>query len=158
MRAESKFSDPGARRPRLGRHSQPNRIYHVTTTTKDHRPWFEDLILGRHVVAAMRHEDRECHTRTLAFVVMPDHVHWLLTLLDQRSLSTTIKRFKALSARNINKIGRRTGPVWQSGYYDHAIRREEDLQAVARYIIANPLRAGLVDEIGAYALWDAIWV
>ncbi|MGH8412134.1 MAG: REP-associated tyrosine transposase, partial [Pseudomonas sp.] len=38
------------------------------------------------------------------------------------------------------------------------IRRDEDLPAVARYIVANPLRAGLVEKIGDYPLWDAVWL
>ena len=52
----------------------------------------------------------------------------------------------------------RVSPVWQRGFYDHAIRREENLRNVARYIVANPLRAGLVQQIGDYPLWDAIWL
>jgi hypothetical protein len=52
---------------------------------------------------------------------------------------------------------KRPGPVWQPGYHDHALRREEDLVTVSRYLVANPLRAGLVAYIGNYPLWDAIW-
>jgi putative transposase len=48
--------------------------------------------------------------------------------------------------------------LWQKGYHDRAIRREEDLLAVARYIVANPLRAGLVKRVGDYPLWDAVWL
>jgi len=48
--------------------------------------------------------------------------------------------------------------LWQKGYFDRALRREEDLKAMARYIVANPLRAGLVEHIGQYPLWDAIWL
>ena len=46
----------------------------------------------------------------------------------------------------------------QDGYHDHALRQEEDLRAVARYIIANPVRAGLVERIGDYPHWDAAWL
>jgi len=49
-------------------------------------------------------------------------------------------------------------PVWQRGFHDHAVRREEDLQALARYVVANPVRAGLVQRTGLYPHWDAIWV
>jgi len=50
------------------------------------------------------------------------------------------------------------GPVWQKGYYDHALRDEENLAAVARYIVANPLRAGLARNVADYPLWDAVWI
>ncbi|MNR61582.1 hypothetical protein D3C85_1833710 [compost metagenome] len=58
----------------------------------------------------------------------------------------------------LNRSIGRDGPLWQHGFHDRAIRREEDLQAVARYIVANPLRAGLVERIGDYPLWDAVWL
>ncbi|GBH14379.1 REP element-mobilizing transposase RayT [Pseudomonas syringae pv. actinidiae] len=38
------------------------------------------------------------------------------------------------------------------------MRNEQDMAGLARYIVANPLRAGLVKKLGDYPLWDAIWV
>lgn len=63
-----------------------------------------------------------------------------------------------MSAHRLNRAFKRRGPVWQAGYYDHAVRTDEDLVAVARYVVANPPRAGLVQRLGDYVLWDAIWV
>ncbi|MNN82247.1 hypothetical protein D3C81_1991650 [compost metagenome] len=54
-------------------------------------------------------------------------------------------------------VGRK-GSLWQQGYHDRALRRDEDLVKLARYVVANPLRAGLVEKLGDYPLWDAIWV
>ena len=48
--------------------------------------------------------------------------------------------------------------ISQAGYYDHALRQEEDMQKIARYIVANPIRAGLVNKVGDYPHWDAIWL
>lgn len=48
--------------------------------------------------------------------------------------------------------------LWQANYYDHAVRQEEDLHKMARYMVANPLRANLVSHIGDYPLWDAVWL
>jgi len=59
---------------------------------------------------------------------------------------------KAVTA---HRIGRR---IWQDGFHDHALRQEEDLAEVARYIVANPLRAGLVERVGDYSHWDAVWL
>jgi len=73
-------------------------------------------------------------------------------LLGSHNLSAVMQSVKGLSAK---KIGR---PIWQDGFHDHALRREEDLKATARYIVANPLRAGLVERIGDYPHWDAIWL
>ena len=106
----------------------------------------------------MRREADVGHATTLAFVVMPDHLHWLLTLTGTRSLSTAVSNMKSRAARNTNAVLLRTGPIWQSGYFDRVIRWEEDLVDIARYIVANPLRAKLVASIGEYPLWDAVWL
>jgi hypothetical protein len=46
----------------------------------------------------------------------------------------------------------------EAGFHDHAVRSEEELPALARYIVANPVRAGLVARTGLYPHWDAVWV
>jgi putative transposase len=51
----------------------------------------------------------------------------------------------------------RSGSVWLPGFHDHALRAEEATADVVRYIIENPVRAGLVKEVGAYPYWNMIW-
>jgi REP element-mobilizing transposase RayT len=116
------------------------------------------LSLARVVISEMRrlHEDEALHS--LAWVVMPDHVHWLFQLGDLVTLSTAMKAFKARSAQRLNEKLGRSGSIWQKAYYDHALRGDEDMQGIARYIVGNPLRAGLVDRIGDYPHWDAVWL
>ncbi len=141
-----------------GRFSSPGHVYHVTTCTEARRPLFCDFFCGRRVANEMRGlNDGETLT-SLAWVIMPDHVHWLFQLGDELTLSQAMKRFKARSALSINRLLDRRDPVWQRGFHDHALRREEDLRTVARYIVGNPLRAGLVQHIGDYPLWDSIWL
>ncbi len=89
---------------------------------------------------------------------MPDHVHWLLELAERGSLSSIVQQCKSVSAHGINKHLNRRGKVWQAGFHDHALRTEESLIAAARYIVANPIRAGLCDRIEEYPHWDAIWI
>ena len=148
----------GTRETRTGRASEPNRIYHVTSATFHREPIFAIFGYGRIVVNAMRNQVDRRHASTLAFVVMPDHVHWLLQPSESRSLSVIVNSVKSESARRINAIRDSRGRLWQKGFYDRAIRREQDIQNVARYIVANPLRAGLVDSLSQYPLWDAVWV
>lgn len=94
---------------------------------------------------------------SLAWVLMPDHLHWLLVLGDV-GLSELVRRVKSNSGRRVHQAVGASGALWQRGYHDHAIREDEDLRQVARYVVANPLRAGLVDDLGSYPLWDAAWV
>ncbi|MDP2694214.1 MAG: transposase [Gallionella sp.] len=144
---------------RKGRYSEQRRTYFVTTVLAEgERRYFADFFCARCVVAEMRalHDDEVVFS--LAWVVMPDHVHWLFQLGEQKDLSAVVKRFKACSARRVNGYLNRQGALWQKAFYDHAIRKDEDTQGVARYIVANPLRAGLAEKIGDYPLWDAIWL
>ncbi|WP_370869899.1 transposase [Methylobacter sp.] len=155
---------PHGKSLRQGRHSENNRVYLITTVTCQRQEVFADFGLGRLVVQAMRHQQLQQHVNSLAFVVMPDHLHWLFSLQNDWNLARVMQSVKGCSAYQIQKIRRNRGDVgsnqvlWQEGYHDHAVRKEEDLQQLAHYIVANPLRAGLVDKIGDYPLWDAVWL
>lgn len=143
---------------RVGRFSGQNHIYHITSCTFRRRQLFHHLDSGRAVVTAICDEERKGHVRSLAFVVMPDHLHWLMQIKTDRPMSIAVNNVKAFSAKRLNQRNCRSGRVWQKGFYDRAIRNDEDLVAIARYIIANPLRAGIVRNIGSYPLWDSVWL
>ena len=143
-----------SRNLRKGRWSEKGRIYLITFTTKNRDPIFQDLWLAR---ALIRCINQSPHASTLAFVVMPDHVHWLICLDGQASLSRTVQSAKAISSRTINRINNTSGSTWQSGFHDHAVRNEKAVRDIARYVVANPVKAGLVDSVGEYPHWDAAW-
>lgn len=143
---------------RKGRHSEAGRVYLVTAVADGRRMLFADVGLGREVVHAMRHHDLAGDLETFAFVVMPDHFHWLFALGERMALAPLVKSVKGFSARRINRYLGDSGRVWQTGYHDHALRRDEDVAQVARYVVANPLRAGLVKRLGDYPLWDAAFL
>ncbi|MGV8862675.1 MAG: REP-associated tyrosine transposase [Pseudomonas sp.] len=142
---------------RYGRFSEISQIYLLTTVTQNRHPLFNDLHLGRLVVSELKRAEEQNLVQSLAWVVMPDHLHWLIEL-KQKSLSSVMQQVKARSAIAINKATQSQNRVWQRGYHDTTLRTEDDLKKLARYIVANPLRAGLVKRIGDYPLWDAIWL
>jgi REP element-mobilizing transposase RayT len=142
---------------RKGRVSEPGRIYLLTAVICQRRPVFKDWRLGRLLVNQLRSAEEASMVTSLAWVVMPDHVHWLAQLHGD-SLAGVMGRIKSRSGRAVNRDLGSEGQLWQRGYYDRALRKDEDLKDAARYIINNPLRAGLVTRIGDYPLWDAIWV
>ncbi len=143
---------------RRSRASIAQQIYHVTVTTKDREPVFLDFDVA--CAAARCHQDQHClkGTTMLAWVLMPDHAHWLLQLGEHDSLPAAVTRLKCATARNANRALGRQGQLWGKAFHDHALRDERDLLAIARYIVANPLRAGLVTRIGAYPFWNAVWL
>jgi putative transposase len=150
---------PHAKNLRKGRVSTPNQTYLITTVTQERSPCFQDFYLGRIVINALRYQHDNRHVNSHAFVLMPNHLHWLLSLSGHRSLSDVIKQTKSFSSMQLGKTNPQLkGGIWQPGFHDHALRKDEELAAVARYIINNPVRAGIVVHIGDYPLWDAEWL
>ena len=143
---------------RKGRVSLPQQIYHVTTATFERQPFFHDFSVGSVVARCCENKRLLGDAQMLAWVLMPDHVHWLLQLGDTEDLSTIINRLKSASSRCVNEIVGQKGTIWQKSFHDHAVRAEEDERTIARYIIANPIRAGLVDHVCDYPFWNAIWL
>ena len=148
----TKFERPHGCNLRKGRHSIPGQVYLVTAVTAHRQPVFRHLYRARSAVRFLYDDDIRRHAITYAYVVMPDHVHWLMQLRDIGHLSTVVRLYKS-------KVSRRLGwGIWQRGFHDRALRVEENVVAMSRYIVANPLRAGLVKEIGDYPHWDAVWL
>jgi REP element-mobilizing transposase RayT len=101
--------------------------------------------------------DRRIHLH--AAVIMPDHVHLLFTALRDAEGWTfappeILKAIKGTSARSINKLLGRAGPVWQDESFDHVLRGNESLLETVEYIRQNPVRKGLVAKPEHYRwLW-----
>lgn len=143
---------------RQGRCSLAGYVYLLTACTRDRLPLFADLYLARVVVSTFQEAQAEGLVKSIAYVVMPDHFHWLVRLGAASDLSGLMHCVKGRSSIQINRLTDRAGPVWQDSFHDRGIRRGEDLRAAARYIVANPLRAGLVEDIGQWPHWDAVWL
>ena len=97
---------PQAGALRRGRYSESGRSHLVTSVTLGRRPVFCDLAAARVLVRALRREQEQKRASTLAYVVMPDHFHWLLTLGEKRSLSVVVRAVKAVTA---HELGARSG-------------------------------------------------
>ncbi|MDI1360812.1 transposase [Methylotenera sp.] len=94
---------------RKGRYSQTNQIYHITTTTKNRRPIFSDFASARKLIGTIRKSDDLNFTKTIAFVIMPDHMHWLMQLENHATQQRIIRSMKSQSAKAIGM------PTWQTG-------------------------------------------
>jgi putative transposase len=143
---------------RRGRSSEAGRAYLLTTVTYERRAVFADWGAARWLSALMPDQTIWQESRLLCWVLMPDHWHGLVQLSPEDSLPGCMRRFKGRMAWHLRQNVQRHGPLWAPGYHDHALRREEDLRDAARYIVANPVRAGLVPRAGLYPFWDAVWL
>jgi len=140
-----------------GRCFEQNRAYFITTVTFQRKQIFNDLYSARELVKCIRNIHEAENAISLSWVIMPDHFHRLVQLHNE-SLSSVLNKLKGFSSRNINKRLGCQGPIWQKSYYDRAVRDNEDIKNIARYIVANPLRSGLVSRVEDYSHWDAIWM
>ncbi|QDH65365.1 MULTISPECIES: transposase [Pseudomonas] len=144
-------------RLRIGRVSQAGDVYLLTAVVNRREPIFDDWRLGRLVVKQFREAHEDDWVNSLAFVVMPDHMHWLVQL-HERTLAELMCRIKSRSSLTVNGALGRKGRLWQKGYHDRGVRREADLKDFARYVVCNPIRAGLVSRVHDYPLWDVWWL
>lgn len=142
---------------RTGRASEAGGVYLLTAVVHRREPVFDDLRLGRLVVRQLREAHEDQWANSLAFVVMPDHLHWLVQL-QHTTLAELMCRIKSRSSLTVNRALGRKGRLWQKGYHDRGVRREEDLKDFARYVVCNPIRAGLVKRVHDYPLWDVWWL
>jgi len=148
---------PGTSASRRGRHTQKNGIYFITAITDQRIPWFQELSFAQIMCRILASPAGLADAENLCWVVMPDHVH-LLVRIGETPLQKVLNRLKSRSARLLNLEIGRTGRFWDPGFHDHALRREESIVDVARYIVANPIRAGLVRRYGDYPYWNAVWL
>ncbi|MCY1363200.1 Transposase IS200 like protein [compost metagenome] len=149
---------PGHAALRKGRASLANTAYLITTTTVRRTPLFTDFQAACTAALCFESPLLLGDNRMLAWVLMPDHAHWLIQLGERDNLSELVVRLKSASARQANRRLGRQGALWSKAFHDHALRQEEYLRETARYIVANPLRAGLATRVGDYPFWNALWL
>jgi len=143
---------------RRGRWSEAGRIYLVTFTTARRQPHFIDWPVASDAARLMANSSAWHESRLLAWVLMSDHWHGLVELGDGVLLADCTRRVKGASARSLRQRHPIPGRVWATGYHDHALRKQGDLLAAARYLVMNPVRARLVSRVGDYPFWDAVWI
>ena len=124
-----------------------SRIFHIIICTYERRPIFENDEYSRPVFDSIT---RHLAGRANLYVasLLPDHVYLLLTP-DEKVLIHEMRAWKTFTTNTLHKIGFH-GSVWQPSFYDHVIRKAEDIEEIANYILANPVRNGLCKDYRVY--------
>ncbi len=133
-----------ARRPRLAEFDYVGRhAYHLVIVTH-HRA---AILVGDLAIATGEHLIRTAAAtgfELLVYTIMPDHVHVLAHgATDDADLKRFMQRFKQLSS-HAHKRRAQGRQLWQQSFFDRTLRRDDDVQVIARYVIENPMRAGLI--------------
>ena len=80
---------------------------------------------------------------------MPDHVHMVFELRSG-TLASIMHSLKSFSAKSVNTIEGRSGPVWERQYHESALRDESAIANAIRYCVLNPVRKGLTTAPGEF--------
>jgi putative DNA methylase len=91
---------------------------------------------------ALLYFDQERY-RLHGWVIMPNHVHVVVTPFEQQSLSAILHSWKSFTSKMANKLLSRSGRFWSTEYFDRAIRNEAHYGNALGYIAMNPVKAGL---------------
>ena len=125
--------------------------YFLTICVERRHRAFEDLAFGQWAVSQLLQQASAREFAVIAYCLMPDHVHLLLQgKTDDADLKRLVLSWNTLTGHAWRQRTRQR--LWQRGYYDHVLRDGERHLAVARYVLMNPVRAGLVVEAEQYPL------
>jgi REP element-mobilizing transposase RayT len=103
---------------------------------------------------AFFHFDRERYG-LIAWCVMPNHVHVMTEMYEGFTLPMILHSWKSYTAKEINKLLRKSGQLWLAEYHDRFIRDERHFHASVAYIEKNPVKAGLCREASEWVFSSA---
>jgi putative transposase len=118
--------------------------FSVTIATHLRRPYFARPEAASIGLEALRESVSKHNANVFAYCFMPNHVHLLVRTPPQVPLTKFLDGFKQLVGFRLKRALSLNESVWQTRYFDHGLRAEEELEEVANYIWRNPVRAGLV--------------
>ena len=125
-------------------------FYFITTVTENRVPIFEDILACKLFINLLIYYKFNCNYNVMAFVIMPDHVHLILQPTGNENISDIMKKIKGSFSRYYNKLNKRSGTVFQKGFYDTIIKDENHLNETIAYIHYNPVKNGIVFEAKDY--------
>lgn len=120
--------------------------YFVTTTVKDRRPLFTDPVKCQVLLDCLKFLRSASGHKIHAYVIMPDHVHLIVTPKIRKTISQVMHSFKIYTSRQIGLLTQSTGGIWQPRFYERALQNGEEAQNALDYIHVNPVRSGLVSN------------
>jgi REP element-mobilizing transposase RayT len=109
------------------------------------RPEVADMVYN-----ALLHFEGERYALESA-CVMPNHVHAVFAPLHGHDLADILHSWKSFTSKEANKLQGTTGQFWEREYFDRLIRNVSELERTVRYVVENPVKAGLKD-------WKWVWV
>jgi putative transposase len=129
------------------------RTFFVTTVTWKRTPLFRQQSAAELMMDVLEHYREQKRYSLHEFVIMPDHLHLLLTPAAEVSVERAVQLIKGGFSHRLGK--QKPGLIWQESFTSHRIRNEDDFEYHAEYIRMNPVRAGLAERRELYAYSSA---
>jgi putative transposase len=123
-------------------------VYFITICTFEKRNIFLNDRLNRKIINCLFRERDRLDIKLYVYCLMPDHIH---LLIQPKNKGVDISKFIGLFKSKTDSICRDfgfEGKIWQSRFYDHIVRKKENLSDIMQYILNNPVRKNLAEE------WD----
>jgi putative transposase len=135
---------------RLTHRTTPGTSYFVTTKASQNRALFQVTEIAEIVVATLMHYRDRGEYLLHGFVLMPDHLHVLITPSSSNSLEKVMQFIKGGSSYRIRQQRGQKIDLWHPGFHDWTIRDAVDWNSKALYVHMNPVKAGLVERPEAW--------
>jgi len=127
----------------------PNLPCFITICTKEKIPIFTDKCFLDSVKQIIKEVSFANEIPIYAYCIMPNHIHLLLSASEKQGIVEFITEFKSRSTKLAWDYGLNC-KIWQKSFYDHFLRKDEDVSEIGMYILNNPVRKGLVKEWKEY--------
>jgi putative transposase len=128
----------------LGAYADPGSMWHVTLCTDSNVPTLLTAEIAPFICEQIEWYAATYDLNLVAYVVMPDHLHFVASVGD-RNLVSMIDAFKSWTSKGVRVFGI-TSPLWQPSFHDRGLRQTDDVDAVVTYLYDNPVRAGLIGD------------
>jgi len=119
-----------------------DRTFFITTITAQRQPIFRREATANLLLKALAHYRDQGKYLLHEFVIMPDHIHLLITPSAEISLERAIQFIKGGFSFRLKS----RGPVWQASFTNHRVHDLDDYERHREYIRMNPVRARLVER------------
>ncbi|HPI67203.1 MAG TPA: transposase [bacterium] len=128
--------------------------YFITINSFNRKNYFVDKKIISFIKPHLFESLKSYNFEVWIFLFMPDHLHLLLEAKDINcNLENFIKDFKQKSSYCFKKIFRQR--LWAKSYWDHILRKDEDITGIVYYILYNPVRKGLIKDWKEYQWWGS---
>jgi putative transposase len=122
----------------------PSRTFFVTTGTHMGRRFLQSERNAELLIDVLRSLVAEGKLELRDFVIMPDHLHLLLTVFDEMTIEKAVQLIKGRFSYRLSHECGYKGEVWQRGFTEAQIRNRESFEKLREYIAQNPVKAGIV--------------